>query len=66
MSNLLFIGPRFYDYHIIIKNAFEKKGYSVDYFDDRPSSSFITKCLLRLNKKLLNHKIKKYFERIKL
>ena len=64
MDRLLFIGPKFYDYHIMIKEEFERKGYSVDYYDDRPSTSFLTKSLIRINKSLVHHKIKKYFKKI--
>ena len=64
MKNLLFIGPRFYNYHVYIKNGFEKAGYHVDYFDDRPSTSFLSKALLRLNKNLIKKQIRKYFDSI--
>ena len=59
--NLLFIGPKFYNYHEIIKNGFIKAGYEVDYYDDRPSTKYIDKVLLRLNKRFLTNKINKYF-----
>lgn len=36
MPKLLFIGPKFYNYHETIKSGFEKAGFTVDYFDDRP------------------------------
>lgn len=64
MSNLLFIGPKFYNYHLMIKEAFEKKGYTVDYYDDRPSTSFLSKAIIRINKKLLNHKTNNYLSKI--
>lgn len=63
--NLLFIGPKFYNYHEIIKNGFINAGYEVDYFDDRPSTKYIDKVLLRLNKRFLTNKINKYFNEIK-
>lgn len=62
---ILFIGPRFYDYHVRIKEAFEKQNCVVDYFDDRPGEGFFTKALVRLNKNLINGKIKRYFSKIK-
>ncbi|MGN1398966.1 MAG: hypothetical protein ACI4WG_03100 [Erysipelotrichaceae bacterium] len=65
MKKLLFIGPRFYNYHEIIKQGFERAGYEVDYFDDRPDTNFITKALIRLNKNLIKRKIRKYFDNIK-
>lgn len=65
MKNMLFIAPKFYSYHILMKKAFEDRGFSVDYFDDRPSESFFVKALIRLNKNILKRKISKYFETIK-
>ncbi|MGN0807267.1 MAG: hypothetical protein ACI4MN_02340 [Candidatus Coproplasma sp.] len=65
MKRLLFIGPKFYNYHEIIKQGFERAGYEVDYFDDRPDTNFITKVLVRLNKNLIKRKIRKYFDIIK-
>lgn len=64
MKRLLFIGPRFYNYHEIIKQGFERAGYEVDYFDDRPDANFVTKVLVRLNKNLIKSKIRKYFDKI--
>lgn len=64
MANMLFIGPKFYNYHEVIKNGFEKVGFCVDYFDDRPDSSFMTKVLVRINRRLIRGKIKKYFNSI--
>ena len=64
MKKILFIGPRYFNYHEIIKKGFEEKGYEVTYFDDRPSTSFLTKALIRLNKNLLKRSIKKYFKTI--
>ena len=65
MKNMLFIAPKFYSYHILMKKAFEDKGYNVDYYDDRPGDSFAIKALIRLNKGLVKRKTAKYFENIK-
>ncbi len=64
MPKMLFIAPNFYSYHVFMKEAFENKGYEVDYFDDRPSTGFWDKAFLRLNKKILKRKISKYFDKI--
>ena len=64
MKKMLMIAPKFYNYHEIIKNGFEKAGFEVDYFDDRPDSSFMTKVLVRINKRLIAGKINRYFKRI--
>lgn len=64
MKKLLFIGPRFYNYHEIIKKGFEDANFEVDYYDDRPSTSIFSKVAIRHNKNLVKNKIKKYFEKI--
>ena len=64
MKKLLFIGPNFFNYQDIISEGLRKKGYEVTYFDDRPSTSFLMKALIRLNKNLVKNSIKKYFETI--
>ncbi len=62
MKKVLFIAPNFYKYHNFIKKGLEKFNFEVDYFDDRPSTSFLTKSLIRINKKSMNKKIDKYFD----
>ena len=64
MKNLLFIGPKFFDYHEIITNGLKEKGYTVTYFDDRPSTSTFMKAIIRKKKSLVKSQIKKYFEKI--
>lgn len=61
MKKVLFIAPDFFNYSLIIKNKLIEKGYDVDWFDDRPSTNIIDKCLLRVNRNILKRKIKKYF-----
>lgn len=61
MKKVLFIAPNFFSYSSIIKNKLEEKGYVVDWFDDRPSTNIIDKCIIRINRNLLKRKIKKYF-----
>lgn len=39
-------------------------GADVDYYSERPNQSFITRALLRINRKLISFKINKYHERI--
>lgn len=64
MKKLLFIGPNFFNYQSIISEGLRKKGYEVTYFDDRPSTSFIMKAVIRLNKNLVKNQIEKYFQTI--
>lgn len=64
MKNILFIAPTFFDYYKDIKTQFEREGYNVVYFDDRPSKHFISKALIRLNKNSQKRKITKYVDTI--
>lgn len=64
MKKILFIGPKFFNYHLIITEGLKNKGYDVTYFDDRPSTSFLMKALIRVNKNLVKGQIKKYFNTI--
>ena len=64
MSNILFISPQFFNYHIVIKKELESLGYNVFWYSDRPSDNFISKCLIRLNKNFYKKKTKKYINKI--
>lgn len=64
MPNLLFIGPKFYNYHEVIKKGFECAGYEVDYFDDRIDANFLTKAIIRINKNFIKKRIERYFDSI--
>ena len=64
MKKLLFIGPNFFNYQDIISEGLRQKGYDVTYFDDRPSTSFLMKAIIRLNKNLVKKSIQNYFETI--
>lgn len=61
---ILLICPKTFDYHIEIISALEKMGAKVDYYDERPSNSAISKILIRLNKGLIDSKIRKYYNNI--
>ena len=61
MNKVLFISPNFFNYSEIIKNELINQGYTVDWFDDRPSTSIIDKCLIRVNRNILKKKIDNYF-----
>ena len=63
-KNVLLICPKFFNYHVEIRNALEKLGAKVDYFDERPSNTTIVKALLRVNKKFVYHRIKSYYDDI--
>lgn len=55
-KKILLIAPNFFDYEIEIKNELELKGAYVDYLNERPSNSFVTKSLIRLGMKALIQK----------
>ena len=66
MKNVLFISPSFFDYYIEIKNKIEETySCNVYWFEDRPSQNFLSKAIIRINKKLLFLKNNKYFKKIK-
>lgn len=64
MKNILFIAPVFFGYYKDIIAEFNNQGYNVFFFDDRPSNSFLSKALIRLNKKSQKRKINKYIDKI--
>lgn len=61
---VLFIAPMFFGYEKLIKGELEAKGAKVDYFNDRPDNNFLTKALIRLDRRLLAHKTNRYYDRI--
>lgn len=63
-KKILFIAPSFFNYEHIIKEEMVKQGYSVDYYDERPSTNNILKGLIRINRNLVKEKIKTYFNKI--
>ena len=63
-KRILFISPKFFGYELEIKNKLESLGAKVDFYDERPTNSFMVKALVRINKKLLSRKINKYYTEI--
>ena len=62
---ILYIGVRTFGYERAIKEALEKMGALVDYYDERPANNFLTKVLLRLKcKSLIWRKINSYYAKI--
>jgi hypothetical protein len=64
LMKVLFIAPKFFNYEQEIKLEMERQGYQVDWFDDRPSSSTLTKALIRFNPNLVSSYSDAYFTRI--
>lgn len=64
-KKILFISPRFFGYETEIAQQMRDLGASVDYFDERPSNSFLVKVLIRIGyKKIICFKIAKYYRNI--
>lgn len=63
-KRVLFIAPMFFGYEKLIKAELEAKGAQVDYFNDRPDNSFLTKALIRIDRRLLALKTNRYYDSI--
>lgn len=63
-KRILFISVHFFYYEKAIVSKLEELGAEVDFYDDRPSNSLITKGIVRLNKKLVSFKINNYYKSI--
>ncbi|MPM51286.1 hypothetical protein SDC9_98034 [bioreactor metagenome] len=60
----MYIGTPIFNYHKKIIAEFEAQGYSVDFYNDRPSESSFVKGMIKIKKSLLNSLIQKYFDKI--
>lgn len=63
-KKVLYIGTPIFNYHKKIISEFEVRGYSVDYYNDRPSENSFVKGIIKIKKSLVNSLIQKYFEKI--
>ena len=63
-KKILFIGPRFFGYEQEIARRLRELGATVEYFDDRPSTSASMKAAIRLMPKLVAPAVRRYFEAI--
>ena len=63
-KSILFISPAFFGYELSIKNALIENGFDVDFFDERTSNNSVLKAVFRVQKKLLNITILKYYQQI--
>lgn len=61
---LLLIMPGFFNYPELITDELQQMGYEVDFYDDRPSTNAWMKAAIRVNKKLVQRYIKRYFKKI--
>lgn len=62
--SILVFCPQFFGYDSEIFNSLNSMGAKVVGFDDRPSNSFISKVLIRLDKRFLKIKIERYYRKI--
>ena len=60
-KKVLLIAARFFGYEEEIRSKLLELGAEVDYYDQRPSNSFLVKGLIRINKHFLLRTIKKYY-----
>lgn len=63
-KRVLFIAPMFFGYEKLIKGELEQLGAVVDYFSDRPGADFLTKALIRVDRRFLARKIERYYSSI--
>jgi hypothetical protein len=63
-KKVLFLCPLFFNYHKKIVKAMESLGAKVDFYDERPSNTVLSKALLRINRNFVKLQIKKYYEEI--
>jgi len=63
-KKVLLIAAMFFGYEKLIKAELEAKGASVDYFNDRPGSDFLTKSLIRIDRRLLSSQTNRYYDNI--
>ncbi|MEG6585028.1 hypothetical protein [Dendrosporobacter sp. 1207_IL3150] len=63
-KRILFFSPRFFGYEMEVKKKLELMGNMVDFFDERPSNTVLSKALLRINNKFLVQAINTYYEEI--
>ncbi len=63
-NKILLFAPRFFGYEHEIAQKMRNMGALVDYFDERPKNSFVTKAAIRINPKLLKKQIAAYYQKI--
>lgn len=59
-KKILFISPKLFGIPEKIQSKLIELGASVDYFDERPGNSFLTKALIRINRNLIAWHINNY------
>jgi hypothetical protein len=63
-KKILLFANKLFGYENDIKSKMEQMGAIVDYFDERPSNTFVAKAIIRINRNLFSHRIKSYYKSI--
>lgn len=63
-KKILLISARYFDYEKAIVKRLEEMGAEVDFYDERPSNSILSKGIIRVSPWLLQLKIQKYYRKI--
>lgn len=63
-KRILFLCPSFFNYEKKLTATMENLGAVVDFYDERPSNSFFSKAVLRINRNLVKNQISEYYETI--
>lgn len=63
-KKILFFAPSFFGYDNEIKKELEKRGAQVILYNERPSTNFFIKTIIRLNKKFIYFFTLRYFNKI--
>jgi hypothetical protein len=63
-KKILYISVKTFNYELEIANKLREFGAKVDYFDERPSNSILTKGIIRLKRSFFQKKINTYYKSI--
>ena len=63
-KKILFFSASFFGYQNEIRNKLISLGAEVDFYDERPRNTFLYKALIRIDKRIVKHQIKKYYTKI--
>lgn len=63
-KNILFISASFFNYEKAVISRMQEMGATVDFFDERPSNSGLTKGIIRVYPKLIQKKIDDWYDSI--
>jgi len=63
-KKILFLSVSFFNYEKAIVKRLSEFGAEVDFYDERPSNSNLSKGIIRLNKRFYHFRISKYYNRI--